>query len=176
MHSTKTATTMAGHHHGERELRRAEGEGTEAVQGGLQGHHGKARQQCDRGPGDEARHRLGLHGLREIGCDARSATLEAKEARGREQIHAAHRQDHAIQTQQGHQEEAPGEGAREGTECVGAVDPGVDAGRVFEVAREGQGEDRDRAPHQHGRRTDQQGRERHVESEAQRVVVDGAEK
>jgi hypothetical protein len=103
------------------------------------------------------------------------ATLEQEEARGCNEIQDAHRQDHAIQAQQGDQEEAPRQGARKGPERVGAVDPGVDAGRVFEVAREGQGEDRNRTPHEHGRRADQQGRESDVESESQRVVVDGAE-
>ncbi len=141
----------------------------------MEGHHAEARQQRDAGPRGEAWHWLGRGTRHEIGCNARGADIEPREDRGRQQIEATHQRHDAVQTQQGHQEEAPGEGAREGPERVGAVDPGVDAGRVFQIAREGQREDGNRSAHQDGGRTDQQRRQRDVERESERVVVDRAE-
>ena len=161
-----------GHHHRERELGRAEGQRAEAIQGGLEGHHAEARQQRDAGPRGEAWHWLGRGTRHEIWCNARGADIEPREDRGRQQIEATHQRHDAVQTQPWYQEEPRGERACEGTDRVGAVDPGVNTRCVFQITREGQREDGNRSAHQDTGRTDQQRRQRDVERESVRVVVD----
>jgi len=146
------------HHHREGEMRRAQRECADAVQGRLESHHREAREQRDAQPGGDARRRLGRGGRLEIGRNARRAPSQCCENQRRCEIEATHRPDDAVQTQQRNQPESAGQRTREGSERVGAVDPGVNPRRVCDVARERKGQDGNRPTHEDSRRSYQQSR------------------
>ena len=111
------------------------------------------------------------HGLA-AGC-GRSSTACGRSQPSSRKVAPASRLMPPIQSEHGHQPEArhqpvaggqrPGEGAG----GVEGVDQRVKARGVLQRTRQGLGQDRDGAAHQHGRRQHQQRGEQHVEGKAQ---------
>ncbi len=152
-------------------MRGAQGEAADPVERGLDGHHREAAEAGDGCVAGEAREGCGrfLTG-HEVRSHASAEAVEQREDRTSAEIQAPHGVEHTVQAEQRHEEEAPGQSAREGPERVEAVHPRVDARGVLEVSGEGQREDRDGSAHEHRRRPDQPDREQDVEGEAQAGV------
>ena len=129
-------------HHGEGEHRCPEGQCAHPIQNGLNGHHGEARKSRDheqspqtRDPGI-SRTRRCIIGARDIFAvgERKLPSRQNQEDRRRHQVQATHGVRNTIETQSRDQEETAHQGAREGTQRVEAIDPGVDAGGGLETA------------------------------------------
>ena len=163
-----------GHHHREGEVRGAEREAGDAIQRRLEHHHREAGEQRDeRQRGEAPRRGAGRSGSStgRLRGRARFAQAEHHEDAARDQVHHAHRPQHAVEPEPVDQHEARGQRAQERAGRVERVDEGVDPRGVREAARQGLGEQRNRAAHQDRRRRQQQHAEPDVEGERERLVA-----
>jgi len=123
--------------HRKGEMGGAEGERTESVHRGLQGHHGEAGEQRDQRVAREPADALGPRfPIRGGGLGIGPTSPQGDEDASGAQIDEAHGKDTSLEPQPGDQEEAGRQGSDESAGCVEGVHEGVEAGGILEALRQ----------------------------------------